>query len=86
MVGGQVTGSHNMFINGRAAARYGDGGWSSCPCCGAGYGNADAFGRERSYALFVNGRGIVRVGDMVNIHDQGYGRMVSGSPNFFVAR
>jgi len=70
-----------MFINGKSAARLSDTGYTTCPCCGAGYTNVQA-----STSLFVNGRGIVRVGDGVNIHLQGAGNMVSGSNNFFVAR
>ena len=81
-----MTGSHNLFINGKPAARHYDQGTTSCPCCGAGYINANAFNTERSKSFFVNGKGIVRIGDTVNIHDQGYGKMVTGSCNFFVAR
>lgn len=84
--GVQTTGSPSMFINGLATARHYDTGNTDCPDCDGPYTNANAFNTERSKALFVNGKGIVRVGDTVNIHDQGYGSMITGSHNFFVNR
>lgn len=59
VVGTYITGSNNVFINGRAVVRVGDPVVHSCPHCGVG---AAATG---SGTVFVNGVAVHRVGDGV---------------------
>lgn len=70
-----VAGSGNVFINGRAAHRLGDG-WAS-HCCGP-VCHASALGAGSS-TVFVNGLPLGRIGDPVAC-----GSVVAqGSPNVF---
>lgn len=68
-------GSPNVFVNGLAAHRVGDG-WSS-HCCGpACHGGALGAG---SSVVFVNGQPLGRIGDPVSCGSS----VASGSPNVY---
>ena len=71
-------GSPNVFINGKAAHRLGDGG--SCNCPHGGFFSSTA----ASETVFVNGKGLTRVGDGTTCQSCGMpGSHVAGSPNVF---
>ena len=72
-------GSPNVFINGKAAHRLGDGG--SCNCPHGGFFSSTA----ASETVFVNGKGLTRVGDGTSCQSCGMpGSHSSGSDNVFV--
>ncbi|MNJ90378.1 PAAR motif protein [compost metagenome] len=73
-----VTGSPNVFINGKAVARAGDLTSESDDC------DSNQTGTLRSYSgrIFVNGKAIALVGDDINPHN-GTAKITSGSPNVF---
>lgn len=72
--GQQTTGQSKVRIQGKPVAVVGDQGTTDCACDGLGYTNIVGSGKVR-----INGRGVVRKGDSVSIHDQGTGTMTTGS-------
>ena len=79
VTGNEAQGSPNVFINGNAVIRVGDGGNDSAPCGRTWFTNI-----QGSHTVFANGQPVVRQGDPVNIHVDNDGQVVSGSPNVFV--
>lgn len=79
VTGTQVTGAGKTFIDGSGAARLNDNGTTTCPCDGQGYQNSTG-----SSKVFIEGRPAVRMGDQVNIHNQGSGKIITGSSKVFI--
>jgi uncharacterized Zn-binding protein involved in type VI secretion len=77
--GRQTTGSSKVFFQGQKAARVGDSGTTSCPCCGGPYRNT-----KGSKKVFIQGRAAARVGDEVDYHGQGKGTLISGASKVFI--
>ncbi|MDR0475539.1 MAG: PAAR domain-containing protein [Treponema sp.] len=71
-----VSGSGNVFANGRAVARLGDSVTHSCPHCGTGVISS------ASGVVFANGIGVARLGDAVT-YPGGSGTIVSASGDVF---
>lgn len=77
--GNNISGSDNVFINGKRVHRRGDVGSCNCPHGGS-YQSTGA-----SATVFANGRGITRIGDVTTCQNCGCaGNHVSGSDNVFV--
>lgn len=76
--GPAISGSPDVFVNGRAILRVGDPGEHSA-CCGPNVWKA----RDGSSGVFVNGKRLHRLGDTTE-HCGGEGALVEGSPNVFI--
>jgi uncharacterized Zn-binding protein involved in type VI secretion len=72
--GQQIVGQSKVRIEGSAIAVVGGFGSSDCACDGQGYVNQGGSSKVR-----ISGVPIIRVGDLVDIHGQGSGTMITGS-------
>ena len=77
VTGPAVTGSPNVFINGKPALRVGDRGTHTL-CCGPNNWRCV----KGSATVYVNGKPLVHKGDMT-LHCGGLGRMIDGSSDVF---
>lgn len=72
------SGSPNVFANGKAVHRLGDGGNTNCPHSGS-FTSTGGSG-----TVFVNGKAVTRIGDTTNCGKCGKsGTHSNGSPNVF---
>lgn len=78
VIGPAVSGSPNVFINGKPALRVGDPGIHAA-CCGSNTWQAI----QGSPNVFINGKPAHRLGD-ADQHCGGIGRMIEGSQNVFI--
>lgn len=78
VIGPAVSGSPDVFVNGRAALRVGDPGVHAA-CCGPNTWKA----AKGSGTVFVNGKPFHRMGDTTT-HCGGTGQLIEGSPDVVV--
>jgi len=73
------SGSPNVFVNGKPAARVGDTVYETCSCR-----NGNGKISQGSSTVFVNGKPKARLSDKVNEHTDRDGKITSSSNNVFV--